>query len=1058
MAPTPAVPATSPTFVGRELERGRLREGLERALGGQGNTWAVTGPAGIGKSRLLQWLETEGQAQGFRVLWGYCLKEDVSPFFPFEQVVHHLGPHAGGRGGAGGGGGGAAGESASSEGLPQVDDQAAVVIFEEEKPKRLFDHLVALSGRHPCLLLGRDRPQMVRQRFPGLSPTTRVLWLSRTEGEDVVSPSQLDAMGEMAENHLRGGEGNVVALAGIEYLVSQNSFLPVLRLLQFLRDVAEGTGGKLLLSVHPAAFDAREFSLLEAEGEVVKLPTPAREGASGEGERGAPSGSAGRPANEPSSATLLRYVQTFEAEARRRPLLLLLDDFQWADEGSALAFEFLSRNLRRSPVVLAAAVRDADPRSTGAGGGSGAGGGAVAEGAVVDVLDNLDREGILRRLGLRGLSSSEAHGLVEDLLGAPLASGESEGACRTLEELTAGNPYHLVQVLGQLKDEGLAKLDGGRSVLALPAPSESASSSASAPRGRASLPTLRRLVSRQLESLSKDDRAFLDTAALVGREFELPPLVEVLGRAREELRGRAEKLTSRPPLLSVREDGKRYAFQSPIVWEVAREDHPEERRRCSRLLADWYSTRRPEETETIARLYYEAGDRAKGLPWIRKAADKALKTQAGDAVERYVRWAEDLLRGSGEDWEGRVAEGVRLAEGIREQGALRDARRLLQTLLEAGPPPTLRWRVQRALVTVQADIDPREARSRLEELEKDLRAMPEGEAPERRALMAVTRAHVQTLAGAWEEGLVSAREALALFTAQGGGDPAERSQALYAAGWCLKQLGRLEEARAAFAQGRADATVAERPGLLVSHINGEGAVALLRGDLPAARRGFEDAVEQCRRTGNVARVASILLNLAEVELNLGDAASARKATEEALTLSERFDVPRVAANAAFHMGVVHQKERRWEEARASFQAALDRYDRLGLSDLAYSSRINLALLRGIMGDPQAALVELDEMSRKSLAVDLRNLPLYHQARAELKGFLGDPEGAKRELERGLEAARSSQNLLSQASILEALGTWEEAHGDPARAKLQREHADALYRQCGLPRAATRTPP
>lgn len=1035
MPPTPSSPTTALPLVGRENERARLKESAERAKEGKGCAVALTGPAGVGKTRLLQWLESEAQGQGFRVLWGYCLKDDVSPFFPFEQVLHRLGPHSPA--------GGASSAEAGAEGLPAVDPNAAVVIFEEEKPKRLFDHTLRLSCEGaPTLLLGRDRPAAVRQRFPTLPADARILWLSRTEGPDVVPPSHMDAIGEMAENHLRAKPGSVVALAGVEYLVSQNNFLPVLRLLQFLRDIAEGTGGKVLLSVHPAAFDAREFSLLEAEGEVVKSG-PA--GSAGGGKGGEAASPAGRPANEPSSATLLRYVQIFEAEARHRPLLLILDDFQWADEGSALAFQFLSRNLRRAPVMIVAGERDPE--------GKAGAGGSPAETAVVDVLDNLDREGILRRLPLKGLAGTEARALVEAFLGAPLAPGPSQAASTTLEELTGGNPYYLLQVVGQLKEEGLAKEDGGKAFLSLPAASERTATGA---RGQAALPTLRRLVSLQLEGLPKEERALIETASLIGREFDLPPLIDVLGRAREDLRARAERMMVRPPLLVSVEQGKRFSFQDPIVWEVAREELPEaDHRSRARALADWYASRRPEEMETIARLYHEAQDRAKGLPWIRKAADKALKTQAGDAVERYVRWAEDLLRGSGEDWEGRVNEGVRLAEGIREQGALRDARRLLQGLLEAGPPDSLKWRVQRALVSVQADIEPREAKARLEELEKGLAASPTGASAEAKALLAVTRAHVLTLGGSWEEGLASAREALSQLTALGGGDPSERSQALYAAGWCLKQMGRLDEAREFFAQGRAAAAVAERPGLLASHMNGEGAVALLRGDLPAARRAFEDAVEQARKTGNVARVAAMLLNLAEVDVNLGDLEETRKATLEAQTLAERFDVPRVAANAAFRMGVIYQREKKWAEARAQFQSALERYERLGLSDLAYAARINLALLRGIMGDPQAALLEMDEMVRKGVGVDLRNLPLYHQARAELKGFVGDADGTKRELERGLEAARSTQNLLAAASIHEALSNWEKAHGDPTRSKMQHEEAESLYRQCGIERSPNR---
>lgn len=1001
----------------------------------------VHGAAGIGKTRLLQWVEAEARKQGFRSLWGYCLKEEVSPFFPFEQVLRRLGSKDGAKDSS-------PGEGARSEGAP-IDETASVVLFEEEKPRRLFEHLVELSRKHPCLLLSRERAHTLRQRFPQMGESARLLWLSRTEGEDVISPSQLDTLGELGENHLRHEPGSVLALAGLEYLVSQNSFLPVLRLVQFLRDVAEGTEGHLLLSVHPSAFDARESSLLEAEGEVVRPEAASDAGKPARSDPSRPT-SAGE---EPSSATLLRYVQTLETVSREGPILLILDDFQWADESSALAFQFLARNLRHAPVVLAMAVREKEARE-----GREERGTLEASAAVQSVVDQLGREGLLHHVVLHGLGAEESQSLVESSLGATLAAGESRRSSRTLFEVTAGNPYYLLQVLGQLREEGLARVTDGRAQLTLPASADGASPGGTTPRNGSALPTVRRMVQRQLEGLPSEQRALLETAALIGRSFDLPPLVDVLGRTREDLRARAERLATHLPILAEGEIPGGYTFQNLLLWEAAREGSTAEvrRSRC-RALAEWYSSRRPEEVETIARLYHESGDRKHGLPWIRKAADRALQSQASDAVERYVRWAEDLLRGSDEDWESRVTEGVRLAEGIREQGALRDARRLLQGMLEAGPPPELQWGVERAMVEVEADLDARQARAHLEALEARVAALSGGPPAEARALLGVTRAHVLTLAGQWDEALRSAREALALLGAAGGGDPGERSQALYSAGWCLKQLGRLDEAREAFAEGRVAATVAERPGLVSSHTNGEGAVALLRGDLPAARRAFEDAADQCRRTGNIGRVASILLNLAEVNLNLGDLDAARRSTEEAQALSEKFDVPRVAANAAFRMGVLYQKERRWEEAVKAYRSALERYERLGLSDLSYSTRINLALLRGIMGDPRTALAEMDEMVRKSVGVDLRNLPLYHQTRAELKGFVGDTEGARRELERGLEAARASQNLLSEASVLEALGTWEQAHGDPSRAKVHRELAENLYHQCGLPRGPERSP-
>ncbi|HTT16823.1 MAG TPA: AAA family ATPase [Thermoplasmata archaeon] len=73
--------------VGRDSELAGYLRALSEAEQGHGSGWIVTGPAGIGKSRLLRRVADLGRQRGFDVRWGYGLEGSVSPLTLFRQVL-----------------------------------------------------------------------------------------------------------------------------------------------------------------------------------------------------------------------------------------------------------------------------------------------------------------------------------------------------------------------------------------------------------------------------------------------------------------------------------------------------------------------------------------------------------------------------------------------------------------------------------------------------------------------------------------------------------------------------------------------------------------------------------------------------------------------------------------------------------------------------------------------------------------------------------------------------------------------------------------------------------
>ncbi|MDE1879406.1 MAG: AAA family ATPase [Euryarchaeota archaeon] len=76
-----------PPFVGRRAEQSELSSSLARLREGRGGAWRITGPEGIGKSRLARWLADQALQDHLDVRWAHGLSEGGVPFFLFEQLL-----------------------------------------------------------------------------------------------------------------------------------------------------------------------------------------------------------------------------------------------------------------------------------------------------------------------------------------------------------------------------------------------------------------------------------------------------------------------------------------------------------------------------------------------------------------------------------------------------------------------------------------------------------------------------------------------------------------------------------------------------------------------------------------------------------------------------------------------------------------------------------------------------------------------------------------------------------------------------------------------------------
>jgi isoleucyl-tRNA synthetase len=165
--------------------------------------------------------------------------------------------------------------------LAKVDDEEAkegakststlepsfTYLIKEEKGGRSYSLFVeAIEKGIKGYCVTRDYPLKIRSKYNlGDTPVT---WLTNIGKEDSLRPKDLEKLSFSLEQFL-SKNGGIILLDGLEYLITNNNFLTVLRFVQSLRDQVAIHHSILLIAVNPSTLDPHELNLLEKEVDVT---------------------------------------------------------------------------------------------------------------------------------------------------------------------------------------------------------------------------------------------------------------------------------------------------------------------------------------------------------------------------------------------------------------------------------------------------------------------------------------------------------------------------------------------------------------------------------------------------------------------------------------------------------------------------------------------------------------------------------------------------------------------------------------------------------------------
>ena len=223
---------------------------------------------------------------------------------------------------------------------------------------------------------------------------------------------------------------------------------------------------------------------------------------------------------------LMREMQeALERAALRAPVLVSLDDLQWADPATVAALGSLTRQLAGHRILWTLAVRSGELRAT--------------EHAALPMLETTDT------ITLGPLDETAVAGLAAELLGAP----PDEALLTALAE-ARGQPFLLAELLRGLREGKLVKVSDGTARLVEPG-----------------LPLDRRdSVGYHFARLSAGARDTLQLASVLGRRFSADELTALGGAPPAEVLAALREALAAGLVL---EDGDRMRFRHELVREAA---------------------------------------------------------------------------------------------------------------------------------------------------------------------------------------------------------------------------------------------------------------------------------------------------------------------------------------------------------------------------------------------------------------------------------------------------------------------------------------------------------
>ena len=690
------------------------------------------------------------------------------------------------------------------------------------------------------------------------------------------------------------------------------------------------------------------------------------------------------------TATFHALETLIECAVNVRPLVLVCEDFHWADPTSIELLQIILSLTEQNQLLIICAFRPEREHESW----------RIREKALQHYQHRhtdikLDR-----------LSERDSVTLVHNLLAIEELPAELRGRILSHAE---GNPFYVEEILRALIDDGALLQDEGtgnwevmRDISDIPIPD-----------------TLNGVLLARIDGLHENVKRMLQMASVIGRRFEGRLLKRIAPFPEDAIDEYLATLEMKEFMRSFAIGlARQYVFKHALTQEVTYEtllkrDRRDIHDKVGQAIEDLFTQAREEQVELLAHHFVRAENWEKAWTYHIHAGRKAWERFANQEAIAFLKTAKDASNHLPELDPADLSESYILMADV-----LSGINQYDEALVE----------LEQALSIVSAEERSSESSVALAKIHQ-------------------LKGQVLRSKGEYSEALISIRRGIDGLI---GDHPKEQGALKIAMASALTRQGELEEAQRWCEEGIEEVQAGGDLAELSHAYSLLGTIRRDQGDTEASLAHRQRSLQISQAIENIPLQMEAHNNLAVAYYDLGMFEEAVIHYEQSRELSERIGNLNTAARAEINIGEVHLIRGDWDEVERAFRHALEIWERTdyALGQAYGSSNMGAVLCR--QGKPEEALEYLHRSQELFTELGARGfLPIVHRRQSAAHLALGDLDTAEELGLSSLELARELSMSQEEGTALRTLGEIYRAKGQMTQAEEHLERSVEIFREAGV---------
>ncbi len=623
--------------------------------------------------------------------------------------------------------------------------------------------------------------------------------------------------------------------------------------------------------------------------------------------------------------------------SKEKPLLLFLDDLQWADSASLQLLYYISRNIRDNRVLICCTYRPEDLHE--------------AEGRahpLMDAIKRMSRERLFSTVNLKRLTFEETGKMTESILGR---ADIPKALVEIIYDKTEGNPFFIEEVVKGLIEDGLintrdtqwpAKLDLAN--VTVPT-------------------TIKDVITRRVDRLDEESIKAIEIAATIGREFTFDVLHEATEIDEEALLDSLDALIAAKLVREVSEEAEeKYKFDHTSIREVVYNSLSRGKRRMlHRKVGQALEALRKDKLNgvvyNLAHHFSHAADYERAALYSTKAGDKAFKSFAPNEAMQYYKMALEALEKLEDSTENKEQKLLilnnmgKICYYATEWSAGIDYFKQMLELADELKNDLMRAEAYRSMGHIHREknewddaINCMETAMKISEAAKDFHGL--GDAVRGRGWIDWRFGKFDTAIGYFKK---------ALSTAEAIGDVRVMAS-------CYIDLGNVYGDKGDFHKGieyyeKSEKLLEEIGDFfeLARVLNNVGETYKEQGLLEKSTEFYEKCIAVSDKSKNMIMLAFGYQNGAEVYARLGKLDKAKLYADKAMELGNKINDKFLIAGTLGVYGIIHRKKKEWDQALQSFNDAVAILTEINVPYYIAEKSQEIAFMFKDKGDKESAI-------------------------------------------------------------------------------------------------------